>query len=288
MSLFKIAIVKIFENIKIFNIKNKVLVLLNFFIYFFIRTHYLFVKKQNWTEKLLYKKLIFFVQTKKNENINFYYELFSFLDIFEEKAIYNKFFDNNIECFVNIWANIWRNWYFISKYHPTIQKSVLIDPNPYVFNVLESFSKNFTKPDIICLEKGISNTIWHLKFYLPKNNVLAWTGSFQKENLKNNDIVEKQVEVWDFQTLANEVNLKKYSKIWLLVDVEWLEYNILESMFDWIVKEKIAWKDIYIVLEVRDLQKKDVLSLIKSFNNLFSISRLEQLTKVDYFLKLNI
>ena len=67
-----------------------------------------------------------------------------------------------------------------------------------------------------------------------------------KENLKNNDIVEKQVEVWDFQTLANEVNLKKYSKIWLLVDVEWLEYNILESMFDWIVKEKIAWKDIYI------------------------------------------
>lgn len=286
MNLLSKTINKLSINLKQFNFINKFYLLINLFYYFVIRNYWIYILWNKWTEKLLYNKLFLWVKNIDNIKFNYFFEVFSFIDLFEEKKFQDKLMDSDITTFINIWANIWRNWYLIWRYNKNLSKTILVEPSPDIFNLLENFWKEykiFLKSDLLTLKYWISNESKISKFYFP-NNSLSWVWSIYKDFVKNNDVKEINIELITFEELFNKCNLWEDKNIWLLIDVEWHEYSVLESILNYLLKSKnkVCLK---IVVEIWESKLSDMESLFKKYDSL-KITNLEKLTDVDYYLEI--
>ena len=126
----------------------------------------------------------------------------------------------------------------------TNQKTLLVEPVPYNYEVLEKEYKNY--PNILTCRNAILDEVKKDNFYYVKKDSISklgkhWAsqiGSFDKNhilnhknkrfNIQNEDIQITEVEFITFNDLVKKYLIKSIDK--LQIDVEGAEYKILNSI----------------------------------------------------------
>ena len=126
----------------------------------------------------------------------------------------------------------------------TNQKTLLVEPVPYNYKVLEKEYKNY--PNILICRNAILDEVKKDNFYYVKKDSISklgkhWAsqiGSFDKNhilnhknkrfNIQNEDIQIAEVEFITFNDLVKKYLIKSIDK--LQIDVEGAEYKIMNSI----------------------------------------------------------
>tara|TARA_B100001059_G_C17677839_1_gene498026 strand:+ start:149 stop:760 length:612 start_codon:yes stop_codon:yes gene_type:complete len=126
----------------------------------------------------------------------------------------------------------------------TNQKTLLVEPVPYNYEVLEKEYKNY--PNILTCRNAILDEVKKDNFYYVKKDSISklgkhWAsqiGSFDKNhilnhknkrfNIQNEDIQITEVEFITFNDLVKKYLIKSIDK--LQIDVEGAEYKIMNSI----------------------------------------------------------
>lgn len=257
------SINKIFELIEKEILINKIKILMNISIFFIISkitdTFYSYDNKIKY-----YYKKVFLPCEIKWRKINYFFQLNSFIELYEEGEFLEEILDSEYEVFIDVWSNIWRISSLVAVYNKKYIKIVALEPNI-----------NCTLESLKYIPNEIKEKIEFLNYWLwdvTKNSTMTiisnasattmWTLEKEKSGLKDlNEYAVKKIDVkiLSFKDFFEENKLYIYRNFLIKIDVEWYEEYVLKSFFDFIWSN--LWKYKFkIIIEIlprnEDLFKK--------------------------------
>jgi FkbM family methyltransferase len=207
---------KICNIIKKETLVDQIKILTNVCYFFLINKSYSYDKKA----KKYYRPLLFPCKIK-GRKIQYFFQLNSFLELYEDFSFLDTIFKNNSQIFIDIGANVGRIS-SLASIHGKFQKIFALDANPTCTN----FMKQIIPPTIIknieILEYGIGDCTKTTTMTIT-SDTMSTCGTLHKEKSALNRVKhtqEIQVEILSFKDFFFKENLNIYITFLLKIDVE--------------------------------------------------------------------
>ncbi|MDR2190763.1 MAG: FkbM family methyltransferase [Candidatus Peribacteria bacterium] len=207
---------QIWENIKQETLIDKIKIIINICYFFLIRTFFSYDK----VAKFYYKKVLYSC-TMKKKKIHYFFQLNSFLEIYEDYSFLDTIFKDTSQVFIDIGANIGRISSLASTYG-TFQKIFALDANPMCTNFMKHFIPHTIREKIEILDYGIGDYT-KTTTMLITSDVMSPCGTLCKEKSALGDAkqtMEIKVKILSFKDFFLESKLYIYITYLLKIDVE--------------------------------------------------------------------
>lgn len=244
---------KIIKNIKNEKIINIIKIILNIWIFFIISKIIDIFYSYDDKIKYYYKKVPF-ICTIKWKKIIYFFQLNSFIELYEENEFLDLILNSKMDVFIDIWANILRISSLVSSYNSNFKKIIALEPNKNCLDKSLNYIPNIIKKNIIFLNYWLWNETKTSEMTINKHDsaTTMWTLNKEKSALKNLDKKDSKiidVKILSFEDFFKENNLNNYKTFFLKIDVEWYEEFVFKSFFNFLEKNKWLY-DFKIIFEV--------------------------------------
>lgn len=177
-------------------------------------------------KEFFFKKKFYFKKKGFNNWENFYFS--------GEKFYIESLTKKNFDYAIDIGANIGHFSKLLIREFQKSSKIYAIEPQKSCLNYLKEIKKNnnnfFYYNYAISNLNGFSN----IYFDTPGSQVASLIKSEKlktKWSSRNDPILQEKIQTINFETLYKKIGIKKNSKVFIKIDAEGLEYQILENFF---------------------------------------------------------
>ena len=264
----------------------------NYFIYFISLFLYQKIFKfcysrlENYIKSLInYKKnKIFKSHVKEEEKIilynkEFFYPKYSifykeFFKDFETKAMLNteynlvakEFFENEIECILDVGANIGYNSLFYNEFFSNKIKIHSFEPHPVSYYFLKKNLASFDNIRLYNFALGSENKEDYMSIPGYESHRLSNLGTMSIGQNSNN--LKAKILIKKFDSLA--ISLQQFKSIYIKIDVEGYEHNVLKGMLNFLRNDINLYLKIEINKDFHNVEKIcSIINFIEELNYKF-------------------